>query len=159
MFHTLRIYEPRDREQVIDLDRLALSDIEADGLPTGFKDLECIEKHYMDNGTFVVVEHEEQIVGMGGMRYLDDNNASIHRMRVHPDYQRMGIAQLILNWLELEASNRPVRKIVLNTLSTQKKAQLFYESQGYSKVSEGKPDGFEVFMYEKQLCANRQSDS
>lgn len=151
MFRELRDYVPTDREQIMNLDKLALSEVGAEGLPASFNDLEDVESTYMANGTFVVQEHDGLIVGMGGMRYLDSDTAKISRMRVHPDYQRKGIARLILNWLELKASDASISTIILNTLAIQEKAQKLYESHGYLKVSEGAPDGFDVFMYEKTI--------
>lgn len=140
---------PADREQVIYLDKLALSEVGAEGLPASFNDLDDVESTYMANGTFVVQEQDGLIIGMGGMRYLGSSTAKISRMRVHPDYQGKGIARLILNWLEFKASEASISTIILNTLAIQEKAQNLYESNGYIKVSEGAPDGFAVVMYEK----------
>lgn len=155
MFPSIRPYQAADREAVIRLDELALSDVSVVGLPGNFDDLRDIATHYLRNGAFVVAEVNELIVGMGAIRYIDQDTARINRMRVDPSHRRKGIARTILNWLELQAEHAGRFRIVLNTLATQDNAQQLYESNGYRKVGEGQPDGFEVFMYEKTLRSRR----
>lgn len=133
------------------MDQFAMSGLSVAGLPSGFDDLKEVDTLYLQNGSFVVAEIDRQIVGMGAVRYIDQNLARINRMRVDPRYQRQGIARKILNELELKARNAGKTKILLNTLASQEKAQKFYETSGYIKVGEGEPDGFSVFMYEKTL--------
>lgn len=138
---------------MIQLDKVALSDIEVSGLPQGFDDLMDIEKNYLRTGSFIVAEIESEIVGMGAVRFVDPETARINRMRVHPNHQRKGIARTILNYLEHLAEEAGKNTILLNTLAIQTKAQQLYESNGFIKYGEGSPDGFPIFMYRKQLGA------
>lgn len=151
MFLSVRPYQSADREAVIRLDELALSDLAVPGLPRNFDDLKEIETRYLQNGAFVVAEVDKLIVGMGAIRYIDQDTARINRMRVDPSHRRKGIARTILNWLELQAKEAGKSRILLNTLALQEKAQQLYESNGYLKIGEGEPDGFKIFMYEKKL--------
>ena len=149
----LREYRTEDRESVINLDEIVLAELDAHvrGLPRKFDDLHDIESEYLSSGAFVVAESDEGIVGMGGIRFSPDHTARINRMRVHPEKQGFGIGKKILAWLEEKATNSATQKIVLNTLAIQKNAQKLYESFGYVKVEEGSPDGFDIFMYEKEI--------
>ncbi|HWK99454.1 MAG TPA: GNAT family N-acetyltransferase [Parapedobacter sp.] len=151
MFLSIRLYQPADRESVIRLDQLALSDLSVTGLPRQFDDLKEIETRYLPNGAFIVAEIDELIVGMGAIRYIDQDTARINRMRVDPFHRRKGIARAVLNWLEHQAENAGRSRILLNTLATLEKAQQLYESHDYVKIGEGEPDGFRVFMYEKRF--------
>lgn len=153
MFLEVRNYRPEDKKSVIRLDKLVLAEVQAPGLPNHFDDLEDVEQNYLRNGSFVVAEVGKEIVGMGAITYVDPGIARINRMRVHPDHQRQGIAKAILNWLEYQAEENGVEKIVLDTLKIQEKAQALYESNGYSKTGEGSPNGFHIVMYEKEIHA------
>ena len=140
-----------DKTSIIELNNKSLSEIEVEGLPDFFSDFNNIESYYLANGTFVVAEIDGELVGMGGLRVVDPGTARINRMRVDPNHQRKGIAREILGLLEEKAKVYSVKKILLNTLKVQLKAQSFYESHGYIKIGEGSPNGFEVVMYEKYL--------
>lgn len=147
----LREYRTKDRESVVALDEIVLAELDALGLPRKFDDLDDIESEYLPNGAFVVAQSDAEIIGMGGIRFYPDKTARINRMRVHPDKQGSGIGKMILAWLEARADDAATGKIVLNTLAIQKNAQRLYESFGYVKVGEGAPDGFAIYMYEKEI--------
>lgn len=145
----IRQFEANDQDAVIRLDRLSLGEVDAAGLPEVFDDLSNIDDVYLRSGEFIVAERDGELVGMGAIRYLDDNTAKINRMRVHPDYQRQGIASAMLDWLLLRAEENRSSRIILNTLKDQTRAQALYESKGFQRIGEGSPDGFDVVMYEK----------
>lgn len=151
MFHSLREYKPSDRDAVMQLNALALAGLSVPGLPRNFDDLKDIESRYLRNGSFVVAEIDDDLIGIGGIRYVDQQTARINRMRVHPLHQRKGIARALLHWLEHKAREAGKATILLNTLAVQEHAQRLYESSGYVKIGEGAPDGFNVFMYEKKI--------
>lgn len=151
MFSKVRNYRTEDKKAVILLDKLVLTEVQAPGLPNQFDDLNDIENNYLKNGLFVVTEVDGEIVGMGAITYPTPGVARVNRMRVHPSYQRRGIASAILKWLEYCAEENGVTKIILDTLIIQEKAQELYESNGYIKTGEGAPNGFRVVMYEKEI--------
>ncbi len=92
---------------------------------------------------------------MGAITYPSLGTARINRMRVHPDHQRKGIASALLNWLEYQAEENGVTKVVLNTLKIQEKDQALYESNGYRITGEGSPNGLHILMYEKEIHAGK----
>ena len=63
-------------------------------------DLGNIEEVYLKNGDFIVGELNNKIVAMGAFKKISDNKAEIKRIRMHPDYQRKGFGQTILDELE-----------------------------------------------------------
>jgi N-acetylglutamate synthase-like GNAT family acetyltransferase len=59
---------------------------------------------YLKNqGEFLVGVCEGRIVAMGALRRTTNERAEIKRMRVHPDFQRCGFGQMILEALETDA--------------------------------------------------------
>src|SRR3712207_5066471 len=101
---TIRRYRDEDHDQVWHLHRLALL---ASGAyaESGLwdDDLHNIQQTYIDDGgEFLVAVLEGQIVAMGALM-VQDNRAEVKRMRVHPDHQRQGFGQAILQRLEQHA--------------------------------------------------------
>lgn len=58
----------------------------------------------------------------------------IHRLMVHPDHFRKGIAQMLLNFAE--NSEKGIDKVIVSTGSKNKPAVHFYEMNGFCKTSE-----------------------
>lgn len=78
---------------------------------------------------FLVAEREEMIVGFGSLEGLD----TIDLLYVHPDFQRMGIADKLLNAL--------LKKLKENGTScvkadVSKAARPFFESRGFRVLEE-----------------------
>ncbi len=122
------------------------------------KDFEDIEETYFNGGEFLVGFVGEKIVAMGGYRKITDTMGHIRRMRVHPDYRRIGYASQILNELEKVAKNNDLKELRLRTSTQQKMAQNFYEKHGFKKMktkkefyTEGGGNSFEVIWYRKRL--------
>lgn len=77
----------------------------------------------------VIAEIGDDIVGFGDMThegYLD-------RLFVHKNYQRRGIASLIVQSLEVSARNRGITSITTEASIT---AKPFFESKGYRIIQE-----------------------
>lgn len=62
------------------------------------------------------------------------NNLYIHRLAVHPDFQRRGIARTMMDYAYAfaQASNAP--SIRLDTFSQNKRNHTFYETRGYKRL-------------------------
>ena len=80
-----------------------------------------------------------------------DTAAEIKRMRVHPDYQRRGFGQEILDKLEEKARKSGYTELYLDTTTKQIPAQKFYEKNGYVESDRGKLERLEVIFYRKKL--------
>ncbi|WP_029253638.1 GNAT family N-acetyltransferase [Paraoerskovia marina] len=76
-------------------------------------------------------------VACGGLRLLDvagPPSAEIKRMFVVPASRGSGVASVVLRALEDAASERGVRRLVLETGTEQPDAVRFYEREGYSEI-------------------------
>jgi protein tyrosine phosphatase (PTP) superfamily phosphohydrolase (DUF442 family)/ribosomal protein S18 acetylase RimI-like enzyme len=102
---------------------------------------------------FIVARINDQAVGCGALRPLDDTTAEIKRMYVAPAARRCGIARRILTELETRAIAFHYGAIRLETGIRQPEAQALYASLGYKTIPPFGPytaTGFSV-CYEKIL--------
>ncbi len=58
----------------------------------------------------------------------------IHRLAIHPDFQRKGFAQQLMDFGEKHARNNQFTSVRLDTFSQNKRNQHFYEKRGYQKL-------------------------
>ena len=118
----------KDAASVWDLHSTAADSANVDARDSYFRDLKGIEEHFLvSGGEFLIAKMRREIVGMGGMLTLDQGEGQIKSMRVHPQYQRMGIGSAILSKLEEKAKLRGIERLRLDTLETQFEARRFYE--------------------------------
>ncbi len=85
-------------------------------------------------GVFLVAYHDNQPVGCGALRKLDESTAEIKRMYVAPESRGRGVGRAVLNALEKEARNLGASRIVLETGARQKEASALYESDGFEPI-------------------------
>ena len=149
---TIRRYESSDRDAVVELHRIALDllGVYAEDRSVD-ADLNHIEEVYLQSGDFMVGFYDGRLVAMGALRRTRADRAEIKRMRVHPDYQRRGFGQAILDALEQRARELGYKELHLDTTVQQTAAQRFYEKNGYVMVREGKIGQFDCLFYEKTL--------
>ena len=150
----IRRYRESDNNSVWELHHLALEPTGA-MLPGGQwndNDLNDIEKEYIDNGgDFFVGTINNRIVCMGAVKKKTNIIAEIKRMRVHPDYQRKGLGQLMLDKLEDRAHQLGYKELHLDTTTKQIPAQKLYEKNGYRQTGRTSYDGLDILFYEKKL--------
>jgi ribosomal protein S18 acetylase RimI-like enzyme len=149
---TVRRYQETDHDQVWKLHKLALlaSGAFVESGPWD-DDLHHIEQGYLDSGgEFLVGLCDNQLVAMGALT-ITDNKAEIKRMRVHPDHQRQGYGQAILQQLEQRACQLGFSTIQLETTVQQESAQHFYRKNGYTEIERTQWRHFTVIHYTKEL--------
>jgi len=139
---TLRRYEESDSEQVWTVHERALraSPLEfIEDAPDD--DLADITGHYLDSGgEFLVGLADGDIVATGGFQPEEDgetdeyDTAEILRMRVHPDYQRRGYGEQVLEELERRAGERGFDTLVLYTNEKLTAARNLYEKHDYEET-------------------------
>ena len=100
----IRKYNKSDWQEVRDLHILALKSTGAFAKSGPWDDdLNHIEEVYLKGGGFIVGLLDNKIIAMGALKKISNKVAEIKRMRVHPDFQRKGVGQLMLNKLEEKA--------------------------------------------------------
>jgi len=62
------------------------------------------------------------------------NNYYIHRLAVHPNFQGIGLGQLLMDYGEAFAKAKKATSIRLDTFSQNRRNQRFYEARGYQKL-------------------------
>jgi putative acetyltransferase len=84
---------------------------------------------------FVVArDREGRALGCGGLRPMEPGAAEIKRMFVRPEARGQGVARVLLERLEVEARDRGIRLLRLETGTLQPDAQSFYEAAGYQPI-------------------------
>jgi GNAT superfamily N-acetyltransferase len=148
----IRRYKAEDREEVQALHKLALEQV---GVYIGSgrwdSDLDDIEGVYLKGGEFLVGECEGRIVAMGAFRRTSPERAELKRMRVHPDFQKRGFGQKILDALEKKARELGYTTLHLDTAVKQVAAQKLYAKNGYRETGRTVLGGFDAILYEKRL--------
>ena len=118
------------------------------------EDLHDIQNYYLINGVeFLVGVMDNKIVCMGAFRKKSDTLVEIKRMRVHPDFQRRGFGQTILNNLEEKAFQLGYKELCLDTITKQLPAQIIYVKNGYIEVGQGQMPPFELIFYHKNISS------
>lgn len=151
-----RRYEADDHERVVELHRLGLrqtgTDIGAGPWDDDVRSPDAIRATYLDGrGDFVVGVLGSEIVVMAGLREHPSGRVEIKRMRVHPDHQRQGLGQAMLEHLEARASELGYAGIHLDTTTRQAAAIALYTKNGYHEVGRGRRGPFDLVIFEKDL--------
>lgn len=81
----------------------------------------------------------------------NSNNLYIHRLAIHPNYQRTGLAQKLMKFAEDFAIKNEFISIRLDTFSKNARNQKFYELRNYKKLGAiyfPKQSEYPFFCYE-----------
>jgi ribosomal protein S18 acetylase RimI-like enzyme len=150
----IRRYQQADHDEVWMLHKTALQDVGADlGSGPWDDDLQHIEQVYLKNrGEFLVGVCEDRIVAMGALRRTTNERAEIKRMRVHPDFQRRGFGQMILEALETQAAVLGYAVLHLDTSTVQIAAQHLYRKNAYKQLDTTRViKGLTLIFFEKSI--------
>jgi|TARA_Y100000816_G_C25927953_1_gene483878 ribosomal protein S18 acetylase RimI-like enzyme len=66
----------------------------------------------------------------------DNNNLYIHRLAVHPRFQKKGIARKMMEYAEAFAKSKNHKSIRLDTFSKNHRNNKFYKLRGYIKLDD-----------------------
>ena len=83
---------------------------------------------------FVAFDDDDQPLGCGGLRQLNDAEGEVKRMFVRPESRGTGAASAILAQLETSARDRGWIRLLLETGDQQPDAIRFYTREGYERV-------------------------
>ena len=134
----LREYRPSDCSSLVELfyntvHTINLKDytpIQISVWANGSVDKSAWNKSFLDHNT-VIVEEGNTIVGFCDM----DNNGYLDRLYVHKDYQRIGIATMLVDELEQKMM---LQGVSLFTTLASITAKPFFEHRGYNIIRENK---------------------
>jgi GNAT superfamily N-acetyltransferase len=151
---TIRHYTERDRDAVLNLNRVTLeaAGITADSEALIPPDLDDVTGVYVEpGGVFLLAEQGTRLLGMGALLITGSNTAEVKRMRVHPDAQRQGIGRALLDALEVRARAQGITTLSLGTITTLLASQRLYEEAGYLPIGYKTEGPYEYLRYEKKL--------
>lgn len=150
----IRRYLESDHDEVWALHKVALEGIGGPYAGDGAwdDDLHNVKVVYLENGgEFLVGTQKGMVVAIGALKRLSVSRAEIKRMRVHPDHQRLGWGQAILEKLEVRAAELGYCTLLLDTTIQQTAAQRLYIKNRYIEKGRTKVGVFDVILYEKKL--------
>lgn len=149
---SVRRYKEGDHDAVWVLHNLALNEVNAHGGNGDWDaDVHRISEVYLESGgEFLVGEVDGEIVAMGGLMREDERSAKVRRMRVHPEHQRQGYGQAIMDALLARAKELGIERLWLDTTRRQLPAQRFYLKNGFRQIGSDRYGPFELLLYE--LC-------
>ncbi|OFY56213.1 MAG: hypothetical protein A2Y87_06685 [Bacteroidetes bacterium RBG_13_46_8] len=155
---TIREYMPADKEEVLNLHRLAM---EAIGVsrhePHWNEELDTIATTYGEGrGLFLVGTIGDKIVAMGAYKKTGPDEAEIKRMRVLPGMQKKGFGKRIYAELETRAVESGIRRFFLKTSALQDTAKDLYRSAGFQETGRVVIDGVDCIVYEKKLFLQKK---
>ena len=82
---------------------------------------------------------------------INDNNLYVHRLAVHPDFQKKGLGKSLMDFAENYAKDNSHFSVRLDTFSKNKRNLKFYESRGYQRLNGiyfTKKSEFPLYCYE-----------
>lgn len=95
-----------------------------------------------NQGVFYLVIAENQLVGMGGLRFLCEGVAELKRFYVRPQCRGQKLGEIMLDRLLLDARELGYKHIYLDSAPFMKAAHRLYESRGF--VDRAVYDGVEA---------------
>lgn len=112
-----------------------------------------IEKLLHEDVAFFVMRHDGIPAGCGGVKLFGTEYGEVKRMYVRPQFRGLGLAKLMLTYLQEYAREQDVRLLRLETGIHQREAIGLYERMGFRRIppfGEYHEDPLSRF-YEKQI--------
>jgi len=121
-----KIYQWNDHYPTIDILR---NDIEN-------KHLYCVKMDNLPIAAINISDIQEPEYDSIVWEDIEGRISVIHRLAVHPDFQRKGIARNLMDFAENHAKNNSFTSIQLDAYTGNKRVLQFYENRGYVKRGE-----------------------
>jgi ribosomal protein S18 acetylase RimI-like enzyme len=148
----IRRYSPPDNAAAKALNYAGLAQMRPDinwkGIEVADGDYDNIEDIYINNrGEFLVGTIDGEVVVTGAVKKLDESTAEIKRIRVKPEVQRKGYGETMLKELMQSARQLGYKRIRIDTMTTNIRAQVLFKKAGFKNPIPGKIDEYDVFFY------------
>lgn len=100
------------------------------------QDMDDIQKNYFENGgIFLVLEEDDQIIGTGAIRQLQENICELKRLWLLTEYRGLGLGYRMLQELLAVAREMGYERMRLETDAVfQKRAVEFYKQIGFYEI-------------------------
>jgi drug/metabolite transporter (DMT)-like permease/GNAT superfamily N-acetyltransferase len=116
--------------------------------------VETVASEYVEpGGTFLVLYHDGEPVGCGGVRGLGEGVGEVKRMYIVPGARGHGLGKRLLGSLEDEARRLGYRKLRLDTAAPLREAQQLYRRAGYREIPDYNGNTAASVWFEKDLGA------
>ncbi len=102
-------------------------------------------------GTFVIAERAGEVVGCGGVQFLDEQTGEIKRMWISPTARGIGVGKRLLARLEQEAASAGLSRVVLDTNEALSEAIALYAGSGYTAIERYNDNPYAHRWFEKLL--------
>lgn len=100
-----------------------------------FKDMDNVQPHYFENGgTFLVVLDDDQVIGSGALRRINNETTELKRMWLLEVYHGQGIGYRLITRLIDFARINGYSRIRLQTSPEQVRALDFYRKIGFREI-------------------------
>ncbi len=112
-------------------------------------DIENVQSHYFDNcGTFLVLVDDQQVVGTGAIRRLDDEICELKRMWFLKEYRGQGFGWKMAQMLFDSARQVGYRKVRLDLANKERQPQALklYRKLGFYLIERYNESLCTVFM-------------
>ena len=101
-------------------------------------------------GRFVLALTADEVVGCGGVVFLDDRTGEIKRMWVSPGHRGRGLASALLARLEAEIAASGRTRVVLDTNGVLAEAIAMYGHRGYVPIERYNDNPYAHHWFEKE---------
>lgn len=131
--YNLRKANKGDESEILRVVKSVLSDY---GLKTNpdetDKDLSDLENFYFNNnGWFVVIENDNEIIGSYGIFKIDEKTCELRKMYLLKDYQGQGLGKLLMDNAIKKAKELGYSVMILESNKLLNKAISMYEKYGF----------------------------
>ena len=125
-----------DAAGILECLRAALGEYRADYTEGAYLDTvltpESLEARLSTSAIFVALDGMRRVIGTVGSQ-ADQEEGHIRGMAVRPEWRGAGVAQQLLERVELELLERKCRRVSLDTTEPLRRAMRFYERNGYER--------------------------
>lgn len=94
---------------------------------------ESLEARLSTSTIFVALDGTQQVIGTVGCSQVDQEEGHIRGMAVRLEWRGAGVAQQLLERVELELRKRKCSRVSLDTTEPLRRAMRFYERNGYER--------------------------
>ena len=98
------------------------------------RDMNELYKLSPPHGRLFLIQLDDQIAGLGGLRQIGEGIGEIKRMFVRPNFQSRGLGRRLLELLIAEARQVGYKKVRLDVGSYAESAEKLYRSTGFSNI-------------------------